>query len=161
MKPPKKMISLGGHEMLLEGNLHACLDYAEITKGKGLEDAYKDLLPQLVTYEEQGTEALNREHPFKNPEPWSCLLWGFTATWRSESGWNEEHSFSDDLDKPVRKSRRFTEFVKRITFGDYRNARPQLMELLLLSLFLPTDYSPKKKAGKPSTKSSRKKQTGT
>jgi len=146
--------------MVLEGNLHACLDYSAVTGGKGFEDAYADLRPQLMTYEDEGVDELNRVHPFKDPEPWACLLWGLSASWRSDEGWNDSHSFGSDIGVTVRESKRFAEFVKAITFDEYRSARPILLELLLLTLYVPAP-SPSKKKAVRSTKRSKKTPTGT
>ena len=148
MKAPKRLLHIGGRAIALEGNLHACLDYSQVTRGKGLEDAYKLLEPQLKTYEDEGADALNKAHPFRDPEPWALLLWGLSATWRSESGWNIENASSEDLGKPVRESSRFEQFVKPVTFSEYRAARPVLLEMLLLTLFLPDPVETKKKAGR-------------
>lgn len=145
--------------MFLEGNLHACLEYAELTGGKGFEDAYQELSPQLMTFEQRGVKGLDEAHAFKNPEPWVALLWGFSATWRAEDGWNDEHSYASDLGVSVRKSKRFMEFTKGLTFKDYRDARPVLLEMLLLTMFVPEDLEPKSKK-KVAPKGSKKKPTG-
>ncbi len=157
------MVRVGDHLMELEGNLHASLEYSQVTSGKGLEDAYRELRPQLVTYDEEGVEALERAHAFKDPIPYAHLLWAFSASWRSDN-WNDQNAFPEDLGKKVADSKRYRTFMSEISFQDFKQIRPMLLEMLLVTLLIPGDLDPepaKKKGPKRSTKRSKKARTGT
>ena len=123
---PKTAISVGGQGLVLNGNLAAMEAYEEASGGYDLFDCWDQLRERLLKFEETGKTKRLPTSMVLN------LLWSFSATWRSQNGWNAE----DVPSLEPRERTSFKRWADELTLHDFRALSPILLGLLL-DVFMP------------------------
>lgn len=157
MQVPIRRVQIGGENWELRGDMESGYAYAELTGG-GLEDAYERLRPlfRLVELPQElarldpadtdyadATERLSAEYrelsrTQNDPRPWVDLLWAFSAGYRSESGWDDQHWVPGDAALHPADRHGFRCFKRLLTPYQLRPLKDRILSLYTASTAPPT-----------------------
>lgn len=132
MLAPERIIQMGQRAVTLTGDLYAATEYADLTEGDSLEDAFFTLRPAI--------EAQERGEKLKgkfDPRPYVDLIFSFSANWRDATGWNAQHAEDADAEEPPRKRGPYKAMLKAFSFHQLRELRPKIFGQLLATIFPP------------------------
>jgi len=132
MLAPERIIQVGGSGVTLRGDLFAAMEYAEITEGDSLEDAFLKLRPAI-----EAQERGERLKGMFDPTIYVDLIYAFSAYWRDESGWNRRTAEDGDAERPLRKRGPYKAMLKALPHHAFRELRPKIFGQLIQTIYPP------------------------